>query len=92
MRAPVALCLAALAALARPGAAWVSVGPTGTVTVRDHTEIGYWDSTDSEKDLSVTGNIRTRKNITLTNGARPGPLPVPARQRRAGWQLYIYYN
>ena len=33
-------------------------------------QIGYWDSTESAKDLRVTGSEYVRGNVTLTNGAR----------------------
>jgi hypothetical protein len=32
-------------------------------------QIGYWDSTESAKDLRVTGSEYVRGNVTLTNGA-----------------------
>lgn len=32
-------------------------------------QIGYWDSTESSKDLRVTGSEYVRGNVTLTNGA-----------------------
>jgi len=31
-------------------AGWVSVGPNGDISLRDHTEIGYWDSTVTHKE------------------------------------------
>lgn len=65
--ATMAVCLALMCRL--PVAdGWVSVSPSGDVSIRDHTEIGYWDSTASAKDLKVTGSQYVRGNMTLTNG------------------------
>jgi len=59
-RAPVLLLLAAaLLALAAPALGWITVSPTGNMTLMTHAQVGDWthDTTGPAKDMYVTGNV-----------------------------------